>query len=210
MASATTPRSVQQQRLDVVIVRRARGRFSGRLPDGLEGLRAHNLITFKSHHESLDGWALAELVGHYVAYRKFVSPSPSDLLAEHQFKLFAVTARYPKTLFAQVPWQRAGAGVYDCPWGAITIRVVVARELPREPHNAALHLFSAASDLVKFGGRTYRRKSANASGLLRRLARITYTIWGVGEFLVFLHNGGYIGVRDAFLRNFLHCKLYRL
>jgi hypothetical protein len=38
--------SEQQQFLDVVIVRRDRGRFLGRLPDGLEGLRAHNLITF--------------------------------------------------------------------------------------------------------------------------------------------------------------------
>ena len=46
--------SVQQQLLDVVIVRRGRGRFSGRLPDGLEELRAHNLITFKSHREALE------------------------------------------------------------------------------------------------------------------------------------------------------------
>jgi hypothetical protein len=43
--------------LDVVIVRRGRGRFVGRLPDGLDGLVAHNLITFKSHREALDGWA---------------------------------------------------------------------------------------------------------------------------------------------------------
>ena len=61
--------SVQQQLLDVVIVRRRPGRFAGRLPDGLEGLVAHNLITFKSHREALDAWAMKELVGHYVAYR---------------------------------------------------------------------------------------------------------------------------------------------
>jgi hypothetical protein len=47
--------SQQQQFLDVVIVRRGRGKFAGRLPDGLEGLAAHNLISFKSHHESLNG-----------------------------------------------------------------------------------------------------------------------------------------------------------
>src|SRR3954469_17804805 len=79
--------SVQQQFLDVVIVRRGRGRFAGRLPAGLEGLRAHNLITFKSHREALDGWAMKELVSHSVAYRKLVSRSPTDLLAEDQFGL---------------------------------------------------------------------------------------------------------------------------
>jgi hypothetical protein len=40
--------SVQQQLLEVVIVRRGRGRFVGRLPDGLDGLRAHNLVTQKT------------------------------------------------------------------------------------------------------------------------------------------------------------------
>src|SRR5438093_10185267 len=74
--------SQQQQLLDVVIVRRTRGRFAGRLPDGLEGLAAHNLLTFKSHREALDGWAMKELVGHYVAYRKLASASPSELLPE--------------------------------------------------------------------------------------------------------------------------------
>src|SRR5947208_9046792 len=98
--------SEQQQLLDVVILRRGRGRFRGPLPDGLEGLVAHNLITLKSHREALDGWAMKELVGHYVAYRKLVSRSPSDLLAEDQFRLYAVTARYPHNLSGQVPWQQ--------------------------------------------------------------------------------------------------------
>ena len=62
--------SVQQQRLDVTIVRRGKGRFAGRLPDGLEDLRPHNLMSFKSRHEALDGWALKELVGADVAYRR--------------------------------------------------------------------------------------------------------------------------------------------
>jgi hypothetical protein len=57
------------------------------LPDGLEGLLSHNQITFKSHREALDAWAMKELVGNYVAYRKLVSRAPSDLLAEDQFGL---------------------------------------------------------------------------------------------------------------------------
>src|SRR2546423_2764123 len=77
--------SVQQQLLDVVIVRRGRGRFAGRLPDGLDRLRPHNLMTFKSHHEALDAWAIKELVHHDVAYRKLVSAAPSELLPEDQF-----------------------------------------------------------------------------------------------------------------------------
>src|SRR5919108_238447 len=35
--------SVQQQLLDVAIIRRERGRFAGRLPDGMGGLRPHNV-----------------------------------------------------------------------------------------------------------------------------------------------------------------------
>jgi len=61
--------SEQPQFLDVVIVRRGRGRTTVRLPDGLDDLAEHNLITFKSHHEALDGWAMKELIGDYVAYR---------------------------------------------------------------------------------------------------------------------------------------------
>src|SRR5436309_11008015 len=83
--------SVQQQLLDVVIVRRGRGRFAGRLPDGLEGLQSHNLVTFKSRHEALDAWAMKELVHHDVAYRKLVSPSPKRLLPDKLFGLYAVT-----------------------------------------------------------------------------------------------------------------------
>jgi hypothetical protein len=161
--------SVQQQLLDVVIVRRGRGRFAGRLPDGLEGLRPHNLLTFKSRHEALDGWAMKELAGLDVAYRKLVSPSPTELLPDDQFGLYAVAARFPHNLSGQVPWQQRQAGVYDCRWGTDTIRVVVAGELPREEHNAPLHLFSASPDLVGFGRGAYRRRSEQTSRLLGQL-----------------------------------------
>src|SRR5438445_535373 len=49
------------------------------------------------------------------------------------------------------------------------VRVVVAGELPREAHNAPLHLFSAAPDLVGFGRSAYQRRSANTSALLGQL-----------------------------------------
>src|SRR5580692_11303794 len=84
--------SEQQQFLDVVVLRRGRGRFVGRLPDGMDGLAEHNLITFKSHRETLDAWAMKELVGHFVAYRKLVSASPSQLLPEEAIRMYAVCA----------------------------------------------------------------------------------------------------------------------
>lgn len=161
--------SVQQQLLDVVIIRRGRGRFVGRLPDGLDGLRAHNLVTFKSHREALDDWAVKELIGHYVAYRKLVSRSPSELLSEDQFGLYAVTARFPQLLSDQVPCEPVTAGVYDCRWGTDVVRLVVAGELPQEPHNAPLHLFSARPELIAFGGGAYQRRSETASALLDEL-----------------------------------------
>src|SRR5271154_5458360 len=118
--------SQQQQFLDVVIVRRGPGEFDGQLPDGLDDLTAHSLITFKSHRETLDDWAMKELVGHYVAYRKLVSPSPSELLPEDQFRLFAVCARFPHNLSGRIPWQERQPGVYHCQWGTDVVPVIVA------------------------------------------------------------------------------------
>src|SRR5437016_3597063 len=79
--------SLQQQFLEVVILRRTAGRYRGRLPDGLDDLVDHNLLTFKSHQESLSDWALKELTGHYVACRKQVSPPRGELLPEEDFRL---------------------------------------------------------------------------------------------------------------------------
>jgi hypothetical protein len=161
--------SVQQQFLDVVVLRRGPGEMAVRPPDGLEDLVDHNLVTFKSHHEALDAWAMKELIGHHVAYRKFVSDSPSDLLPEDQFRLYAVCARFPDGLSRQVPWRQRLPGVYHCQWGTDEVRVVVAGQLSREPHNAPLHLFSASPELVGFGQNTYRRRSASTSRLMEQL-----------------------------------------
>ena len=109
--------SLQRQFLDVLILRRFAGAFADRLPDGMEDLAPHNLVTFKSHREWLYDWVMKELIGHYVAYRKLVSRTPTELLPEDQFRLYAVTARFPSVLSRQVPWHERGPGVYDCQWG---------------------------------------------------------------------------------------------
>jgi hypothetical protein len=161
--------SLKQQFLDVIIIRRRKGRFSGLLPDGLDDLATHNLITFKSHQESLTDWALKELTGDYVAYRKLLSEGDDPLLPESEFKLYAVCSRYPHNLANEVPWQQVREGVYNCRRGTDVIQVVVVGQLPQTDNNAPLHLFSAAAAQVQFGASHYRRHSPDTSSLLNQL-----------------------------------------
>jgi hypothetical protein len=160
--------SQKQQLLDVAIVRRGSGAMTRPLPDGLTDLVSHNLITFKSHQESLNDWSLKELTGHYVNYRKQVSDRGA-LVAEDQFRLYAVCARYPRDLFAAVAPEPVQPGVYTCRRGSDAIRIVVAADLPKEERNALLHLFSAAPDRVEYGAEHYRMQSADTSTIVKEL-----------------------------------------
>jgi hypothetical protein len=161
--------SIKQQLLDVVILRKRKGRFSGRLPDGLDNLTTHNLITFKSHHEALDDWALKELTGHYVNYRKQLQGAAEPLLPEAEFRMYAVCSRYPHNLANEVPWQQLQEGVYECRRGTDVIRVVVAGQLPKAEHNSLLHLFSASVDRLDYGARHYHKHAENTSGVINQL-----------------------------------------
>jgi hypothetical protein len=161
--------SLKKQFLDVIVLRKGPGVFAGRLPDGLEDLANHNLISFKSHQEALDDWALQELTGHYVNYRKQVSPSGQRLLPEEEFRLYAVCARSPHNLAGQVPWKEVHPGVYRCRFGTTEIRVVVLRELPQSEHNALWYLFSAVPEQVRYGAQHYRQRSDETSTFLQKL-----------------------------------------
>jgi hypothetical protein len=63
-----------------------------------------------------------------------------------------------------------------------TIRVVVAGDLPRQAHNAPLHLFSAAPELVEFAGGAYRRRSEQTS---RSLGQLFERLQGEGFAILF-------------------------
>jgi hypothetical protein len=117
----------------------------------------------------LDDWALKELTGHFVNYRKQVSPSKDELVPEEEFRLFAVCARYPHNLAQQVAWQQVQPGVYDCRRGTDVIRVLVLGQLPKSEHNAMLHLFSASQEQIRYGAQHYRQRSDDTSTLLYQL-----------------------------------------
>jgi hypothetical protein len=161
--------SLKQQFVDVVLIRKGPGPIPRPLPDGFEDLAAHNLVTFKSHQEALDCWALCELVGHYVNYRKQSSPSMQELMPETDFRLLAVCARYPHNLAQQVTLTPLRAGVYEVQGLGLRIRIIVANQLPQEEHNAMLHLFSAREELLRYGRQHYRPHSPETSTLLYEL-----------------------------------------
>ena len=163
--------SLKQQFLDVVLIRKQAGHIGRRLPDGFEDLATYNLVSFKSYQEALDGWALTELLGHYVNYRKQISPSMQNLLPDTDFRLFAVSVRYPQNLAQQVTLERLQEGVYVVRYFNGTIRLVVINQLPQQEQNAMLHLFSARMELVQYGVRHYQPHSSETSTLLFQLFR---------------------------------------
>jgi hypothetical protein len=158
--------SLKQQFIDLVLIRKGPGPLPRPLPDGFEDLAAHNLITFKSHQEALDGWSLWELVGHFVNYRKQASPSFDDLLPENDFRLFGVCSRYPQKLAQQTTLTPLRDGVFEVQAIGLRIRVIVANQLPLQEQNAMLHLFSVREELLRYGQEHYRPHSPETSTLL--------------------------------------------
>jgi len=65
--------------------------------------------------------------------------------------------------------RRCDRGVYEVRHFTGLIRVVVVHELPQEEHNALLHLFSARTELVRYGRANYRLRSEETSTLLLQL-----------------------------------------
>ncbi|WP_200382083.1 hypothetical protein [Thiococcus pfennigii] len=137
-------------------------------------MRARNVLTYKSHQEPLDAWALDELIGHYVNDRKLLAaPASERLLPEPAFQLYAVATRTPRKLVDALPpgavQPTAWPGVYDLQWGARTIRLIVLGEVAEHPRNAPWELFSLQLDRLRHGLTHYQARSALAGELLYRL-----------------------------------------
>src|SRR5436190_24119273 len=94
----TYPR--MQQYLDVVIIRKTAGDVPFRLPDGLDDLLDHNLISFKSYREAFDAWAMKELMADAVNYRKQARQSLDAMIPEEQTSCYGVSARFTPQLRA--------------------------------------------------------------------------------------------------------------
>jgi hypothetical protein len=161
--------SLKQQYLDIVILRKDHEGSVEILPDGLESLRNHNLLSYKSHHEPFDAWAFKELIGHYVNYRKQVSPNFGQLLPESQFQLYAVSTRFPQKLAKQILLQPIKSGVYDVVWGLDKVRLIVLSEIAEGEHNAIWRLFSAKAEVVLQAKQDYQLHNSDMSDIIYQL-----------------------------------------
>jgi hypothetical protein len=166
--------SLKQQFLDVVIIEKGEGEPPSEFPDGLENMAAHNLMTYKSHQESLDDWAIDELIGHYVNYRKQSSPSLKKLLPAEDFRLYAVSTRYPEKLFGQVTPVQIGEGVYEARWAVRPVRIIVLSRIPKAERNVLWLLFSTDPEKVGYGAEHYRQ-SGEMSTLINDLFKKYHT-----------------------------------
>lgn len=161
--------SLRQQFLDVVILKKQPGTFAGRLPDGLDNLAEHNLLSYKSFQEPLDDWTLDELLGHFVNYRKQVSSARSALLSKNAFRLYGVSTRFPQKLADQVALTQRQAGVYEVRWGTTQLRVIVLREVLQAERNALWLLFSGLREQVAYGATQYQTQATDRSTILNQL-----------------------------------------
>ena len=148
------------------------------LPDGLETLRPHNLLTYKSHHEALTPWVLDELIGYYVNYRKLKLDAQGKRHPPDAFGLYAVATRYPERLARRHALKpTAWEGVYDLPWGAHVVRIIILNRIADHPRNAAWELFASEQDRRRQGLEHYRARHHNTAhrghwDLLERLYRL--------------------------------------
>src|SRR5262249_40503433 len=90
---------------------------------------------------------------------------------EDEFRLYAVTVRYPQQLLGGgnlLLWS-IGEGVYEVQVLTRRIRIIVVNQLPLEEHNAMLHVFSSRDELRTYGMQNYQIRSQETSTLLLQL-----------------------------------------
>jgi hypothetical protein len=161
--------SLQQQRLDLVILRRQGVSVEPPWPDGFGTPAKYNLLTFKAMKDPLTAWVLKELSAHGVNYRKQISPGPDQLLPESHFRLLAASMRFPRQLASQIALQPQGPGTYDVQWGVDRIRILVLPEMPEAEQNVVWNLFSGDQERIGAALARLKPRLASWSSLLNHL-----------------------------------------
>lgn len=164
--------SLKRQLLDIVIIHRTGDHWDRPLPDGFEDLAEYNLISYKSLREPFDDWTLKELTGHYVNYRKQISPSFDNLLPEEQFRLYGICTRFPAKLTTQIEMVRCKGGVYQISRGSDRIRLIVLSEIEDLSQNRIWELFGGIRERIRTAIEDLDWEHGEASTVLSQLLEL--------------------------------------
>ncbi len=99
-----------------------------RMLDGLQSLRDHNLISYKSMNEAFDHHALNELIGHAMAYAKLQAGEDWRTFSE-SLGLIALSTRKPSSeVISRLLHQTKDEDVYeiDCSWNVTCLVINLA------------------------------------------------------------------------------------
>jgi len=167
--------SLKRQFLDVLVVEREDESpdLSG-ICDGFDNLSTHNLISYKSQRQSLNAYAVQELIGHYVNYRKILGKEAKP----DRIHLYAVSTRYPAKLLSSENAHECSPGVLEISVLRLTIRILVLSRLPLAQRNAVLAFFSFDADKVRFALDHYRWQQDDSSTVINQLLE-KYALEGI-------------------------------
>ena len=115
----------------------------------------------------MNAWAIKELIGHYVNYRKQISGK--KLLPENLFRLYAVATRFPKKLAQKIHLESIQNGVYTINYGMDRIYLIVLSEIAKIERNAFWCLISSNSELIDWGVENYHPRTQEMSTVIKQL-----------------------------------------
>ena len=177
-----------KKRLDIAVIRRPGDSDDDRthwpdLPDGLTDLVSHNLLTYRSIHDSLSMPIMWELLEYWISYAKetwsdkwdtTITPPAKD------WRLYAVATVKPNWLRPDKHGNQRQImdGIYEVDGFDLTIRVIVPREVVLIPRNSMWHVFSGIEDRVAFGMRHYEFHDGGLYNVLNVLAE-NYEMEGI-------------------------------
>jgi hypothetical protein len=164
--------AVKSQYVDILIISKSSGKQLDKLPDGFEFLKDYNILTYKSLKESLNQWAMVEILGHYVSYRKIISPK-DKLLPESQFQVFAICTTYPQKILGSEKnfgkeIEKIKAGVYkiESPLTGSLVILVLSQMAQ------LWQLFSGNAVGFEYGDAHYKWHEPENKSLLNRLYQL--------------------------------------
>jgi hypothetical protein len=147
-----------KQFVDILIIEENKGENRDHSLKGFENLSKYNVITYKSLRQPLDSWALDELTGYYVLFRKMISPDQDKLISEEEFKLYGIATRFPEKLNKHEALEYKSPGVYEIKRGSRKIEILVICEMPREKRAALWQMFNTNPDMIEYGLSEYKWK----------------------------------------------------